>query len=110
MPTIKQRYKPKIPFIPYLHMPLAHYLSITEGFIYSQAERQAHHVFFHKAIDYASDYGTPVYAAAEGYAVAGYHRFTLRDKDGFPYSLTTSQWQTDLDTLYRYFILKRYVE
>ena len=81
--TIKERYSPKIPFIPYLKIPLNSFDNISEGFIYTKAERSIHRQFFHKGIDYACKYGTPVYASADGYAVAGYHRFTLRDKNGF---------------------------
>lgn len=81
--TIKERYSPKIPFIPYLKVPLNNFDNISEGFIYSKAERSIHRQFFHKGIDYACKYGEPVYACADGYAIAGYHRFTLRDKNGF---------------------------
>ena len=81
--TIKERYAPKIPFIPYLNKPLKSFNYISEGYIYTKAERSIHRQFFHKGVDYACKYGTPVYASADGYAVASYHRFTLRDKNGF---------------------------
>ena len=84
MSTVKQRYAPNIENIPYLTMPLRGNFSITEGFIYSQEERDVHGNYFHKGIDYATPYGTPVYASASGYGVAGYHRFTVLEDDNTP--------------------------
>jgi hypothetical protein len=81
MSTVKERYAPNIENIPYLTMPLRGNFSITEGFIYSQEERNIHGNYFHKGIDYATPYGTPVYASASGYAVSGYHRFTALNDD-----------------------------
>ena len=79
--TVKQRYAPHIPFKSYLRLPLTAF-SIEEGFIYSRKESSIHGQYFHKAIDYSCEYGLPVYAAADGYAVAGYHRFPVLNRDG----------------------------
>ena len=76
MSTVKQRYAPHIENYSYLTLPLKNDFQITEGYIYSEEERSVHRRYFHKGIDYACPYGTPVYASASGYAVAGYHRFT----------------------------------
>jgi murein DD-endopeptidase MepM/ murein hydrolase activator NlpD len=81
MSTVKQRYAPPLENIPYLTLPLKSDFKISEGYIYSEEERSIHKRYFHKGIDYACPYGTPVYASADGYAVAGYHRFTEINKD-----------------------------
>ncbi len=79
--SIKQRYKPKIPNVPYLKLPLHGHCNISEGYIYSQNEREIHGQYFHKAIDYSTNWGEPVYASASGYAVASYHRYTIQNWD-----------------------------
>lgn len=85
MPDFKQRYSPGIPFTKYLTHPLgSHKFPITEGYIYTKSERSIHRFFFHKGIDYESEYGTPVYAAASGYAVGSYHRGVITHNDGTP--------------------------
>ncbi|HVX92837.1 MAG TPA: M23 family metallopeptidase [Candidatus Dojkabacteria bacterium] len=86
MKSLKERLAPKIPFTPYLTYPIKRPIHITEGFIYSVEERALHGNYFHKGIDFATKYAEPVYAAASGYAIAGYHRFTLLNND---YSLKT---------------------
>lgn len=83
MPTIKERHRPE--FVPkaFLIHPLgSHHYPITEGFIYSREERTKHGIYFHKAIDYETKPGAPVYASASGYAVGFYHRFLVRNPDG----------------------------
>lgn len=80
--TFKERYAPSIPFRPYLTHPLGRPTRIAEGYIYTQMERSIHSFFFHRGIDFEAPYGTPVYAAASGYAVAGYHRFAIRNSTG----------------------------
>ena len=84
MSTIKERYAPHIENHPYLTLPLKNDFQITEGFIYTEEERSIHSRYFHKGIDYACPYGTPVYASASGYAVAGYHRYTEVNEDNTP--------------------------
>ena len=84
MATIRQRYAPNIKDYKYLIHPLKQNGQITEGFLYSEEERNVHGFYFHKAIDYTCNWKTPVYAAASGYAVAGYHRFTLLNEDNTP--------------------------
>jgi len=82
MPTVKERHAPHVPYIPYLTLPLKNGFSISEGYIYSKNETSVHGRYFHYGIDYACPYGTPIYAAASGYAVAGYNRFTELNEDG----------------------------
>lgn len=82
MPTLKERYKPNIPNKPYLIEPVAEHLDITEGFIYTKSERERHGNHFHKGVDYETKWGAPVLASASGYAIAGYHRFPILNKDG----------------------------
>lgn len=85
MSTIKERYAPQIDFNPYLTYPIKDQFRITEGFLYTKQERDIHGNYFHKGIDFACPYGTPVYAAASGYAVASYVRFTnFNRKDKSP--------------------------
>ena len=84
MATIKERYAPHIGNIPYLTLPLKNGFPIVEGYIYSEYERSVHGNYFHKGIDYKCPYGTPVYASASGYAVAGYHRYSVLDKNFVP--------------------------
>ncbi len=80
--TYKERYSPKIKFVPYLSLPVENYEEISEGFLYSSEEKEIHGNYLHKGIDYKCEYGEPVYATADGYAVAGYHRFPVLNKDG----------------------------
>ncbi len=82
MATYKQHFAPKIPHIPYLSLPIKQKFVISEGFIYSKQEHTVHREYLHKAIDFAVPFGTPIYAAAAGYAVASYHRRTLTNNDG----------------------------
>ncbi|MCB9790490.1 M23 family metallopeptidase [Candidatus Nomurabacteria bacterium] len=83
MTTIKERSRPEVVPAPFLVHPLgSHKYPITEGYIYSKAERRQHGVYFHGGIDYEAQPGTPVYAASAGYAVAFYHRFVVRNRDG----------------------------
>jgi len=84
MPTVKERYAPHIENISYLSLPLKNGFQITEGFIYTEYERSIHSNYFHKGIDYSCTYGTPVYASANGYAIAGYHRYPLLNDDNTP--------------------------
>ena len=79
--SLKERFSPDIPFVPYLSYPVKQPINITECFIYSNEERSVHGNYFHKGIDFAGSFGTPIYASASGYAVAGYHRFTLLNPD-----------------------------
>ncbi|GAB4159701.1 MAG: hypothetical protein Fur003_3430 [Candidatus Dojkabacteria bacterium] len=85
MKTYKDRYKPKIPTKKYLICPVQNgHQHISEAYIYTKAERDRHGNYFHKSIDYAVPYGSPVYAAADGYAVAFYHRFAVFNQDMSP--------------------------
>jgi len=57
---------------PFLALPFSKDipLDITEGWIYSDQERSIHGISSHRAIDFAMPEGTPIYAAASGYAVS----------------------------------------
>ena len=79
--SIKEKHKPSIPSKPYLKLPLHNNFEISEGYIYSQSERKIHGQYFHKAVDYSTSWGQPVYASASGYAVASYHRYTIQNSD-----------------------------
>lgn len=79
--TFKERYAPDLPFSPYMIHPLGRAMPVTEGFIYTQEEHRVHGHFFHRGVDFAAEYGMPVYAAAAGFAVAGYHRITVLNRD-----------------------------
>jgi hypothetical protein len=79
--SLREKYKPKIPNTPYIKLPLKKYNDITEGYIYTQDERSMHGKYFHMGVDYSTEWGEPVYAAASGYAIASYHRYTLRHSD-----------------------------
>lgn len=46
---------------------------ITEGWLYSPQERSIHGRKKHYGIDFASERGSPVLAAADGYAISSYH-------------------------------------
>jgi hypothetical protein len=81
MATIKQRYAPDINNHKYLIHPVKEYIRISEGFLYTEEERNIHNFYFHKGIDYETKWKTPVYAAASGYAIAGYHRFPILNED-----------------------------
>jgi len=84
MATIKQRYAPDIRNYRYLIHPLKESTPIIEGFLYTEEQREILNQYFHKGIDYASGYKIPVYASASGYAVAGYHRYTVLNEDNTP--------------------------
>lgn len=84
MSTIKARHKPNIQNIEYLHYPIKSDYRITEGYLYSRQELLIRGFYFHKGIDYACPWGTPVYAAASGYLVASYHRYPMLNKDKTP--------------------------
>lgn len=79
--TFKERYAPKIAHHRYLSLPIKSSFEITEGFIYSSQERTIHGRFLHGGIDYHVGYDTPVHASASGYAVVGYHRRVVKNKD-----------------------------
>ena len=46
---------------------------ITESWLYSNAERAIHGYANHGGVDWAAPRGTPVYAAADGYAISSTH-------------------------------------
>lgn len=50
---------------------------ITEAWLYSPAERSIHGSVQHGAVDFADKRGTPIYAAADGYAISSTHLSVL---------------------------------
>jgi hypothetical protein len=84
MATVRVRYAPDIRNYRYLRHPLKESAPITEGFLYTKDKRDILNQYFHKGIDYTSTHKTPVYASASGYAVAGYHRYTVLNEDNTP--------------------------
>lgn len=57
---------------PFLKLPVRGDIYITEGWYYSDEERGIHGNEVHHAVDYALDRGEPIYAAADGWALASY--------------------------------------
>jgi len=84
MPSIKERHQPNVLNKKYLKYPIKSDYRITEGYIYSMQELDIRGIYFHKGIDYACKWGTPVYASASGYLVASYHRYPTLNKDKTP--------------------------
>ncbi len=84
MSTVRVRYAPDIRNYRYLIHPLKESAPIVEGFLYTKKQRDILNQYFHKGIDYASGYKIPVYASADGYAVAGYQRYTVLNEDNTP--------------------------
>lgn len=69
-----QKVEPK----PYLRLPfkeadIAKRYDVSEGWLYSAAERAIHGVSNHLAVDLAVDYGTLVYAPCDGLVMSSYH-------------------------------------
>jgi len=68
---------------PFLSIPLAKdapTLRISEGWIYSEDEGLIHPVILtHFAVDLRAEWGTPIYAPADGLAVASYHIYDMVD-------------------------------
>ncbi len=55
---------------------------ITEGSFYSLQEKRIHGYDVHAAIDYQVPYGTHVAAPCNGFAIASYHTFDVKNDDG----------------------------
>lgn len=66
----------------YLSLPVKRRdYQITEGWIYTNEEREIHGYAEHGAVDFALPRGSEVLAAAAGYAIASYSRYlTLNEK------------------------------
>ena len=71
---------------PFLALPLAKAtpdLSISQGWLYSEDERSIHPVIpVHYGVDVPLPWGTPIFAAADGWAVASYHTNDIVDSQG----------------------------
>jgi murein DD-endopeptidase MepM/ murein hydrolase activator NlpD len=80
---------------PYLRTPFDASAAFTflAGWKYDEAEIALHGVTGHGAIDFGLGYGTPVLAAADGYALAVWDERWLTDDDGSP-KLHNSQRMT----------------
>lgn len=64
---------------------------IASGYNYSKAEISVHGVEVHRAIDFVIPRGTPILAPADGYYVASYGEFLLRNEDGSPRMVSLAQ-------------------
>lgn len=80
----------KVPTVPYLSLPFKKTdfteskntsYDITEGWLYSQAEKSIHGFNHHVGIDFAVAYGTPLVAPTDGYAMSSYHTFWLKNNN-----------------------------
>lgn len=70
---------------PFLRPPLAEGVPhILAGWLYDEAERHVHGVANHGAVDFECPIGTPVLAAADGWAIATFDEFPLVEEDGKP--------------------------
>ncbi len=71
---------------PFLAIPLAKNaprLEISQGWDYSDDERNIHpNIPRHFAVDFPEPWGTPIYAPADGLALASYHTFEMTDSQG----------------------------
>lgn len=69
----------------YLTLPflsdIGHY-QITEGWMYSRAEKAIHGARVHGAIDFHVPYGTTVVVPCDGLAISSYHSYPIKEKDG----------------------------
>ncbi len=73
------------PIKAFLAIPLAKSAphEISQGWDYSQDERSIHpDIPRHYAVDFKAAWGTPIYAPADGVAVASYHTFDMKDAKG----------------------------
>jgi hypothetical protein len=75
--------------VPYLTLPFRSTdpgvpsYDITEGWFYSQEELDIHNADrVHHGIDFAVPYNTPVVAPADGYAIASYYAYKVKNPDG----------------------------
>jgi hypothetical protein len=71
---------------PFLTIPLAANAprhEISQGWNYSQEELDIHpDIPIHYAVDFPEPWGTPLYAPADGLAVASYHTYDMKDSRG----------------------------
>ncbi len=71
---------------PFLTLPLARNtspLEVSQGWLYSEDEKAIHpDIPTHFAVDFPAKWGTPVYAPADGVAVASYHTYDMTDAKG----------------------------
>jgi murein DD-endopeptidase MepM/ murein hydrolase activator NlpD len=81
-------------------------LTITEGWTYSEQEREIHGKTEHSALDIAAKRGTPVYAASDGIALASYQYETSGEWQGKPvgfgYGKFVQIWNPETETFVLY--------
>ena len=66
----------------YLKIPVRGKYRITEGWRYSKHESGIHGTLIHGAVDFSQKRGSPVYAAAAGWAISSYHGdYAVDEKD-----------------------------
>lgn len=53
--------------------------AVEEGWRYSRAEEKIHGITNHRGSDFKVPYGTPIYAPCDGFAMASYHTYRLRE-------------------------------
>lgn len=74
------------PIAPFLTIPLSKdtpNLKVSQGWEYSDDEKAIHpDIATHFAVDFPAKWGTPVYASADGLAVASYHTYDMVDSQG----------------------------
>ena len=80
---------------------------ISEGWFYSREEREIHGKSIHSAIDYAVPYGTPVYAAADGFVIASSNISQLEGtfkgkKVGYSYGNFVRVWHPEAQLFTQY--------
>jgi murein DD-endopeptidase MepM/ murein hydrolase activator NlpD len=58
-------------------------LKVSQGWVYSEDEKNIHpDISTHFAVDFPAPWGTPVYAPADGVALASYHTYDMIDAGG----------------------------
>lgn len=108
---------------PFLHLPVPHDLyRISEGWVYSDEEFAIHGHREHLAVDYACPRLTPIFAAADGWAMGSYDNVPPVDATtgqtrtymgkpiGFGRGFFVQIYHSDHDAFTRYYHLERIAE
>lgn len=68
---------------PFLKLPLkCKQLKITEGWFYSEEEKKIHGCKIHGGIDFKTERGEPIFAAASGWATSSYYNRPVKNENG----------------------------